>query len=770
MSARRQCSDKRALPANPTYRTIDCSDGREELWPHNTTEIADEDGHVNFMQPIELDNSIAIRWRVSLGASVANAMNWPVGPSYVLKDWPAGYRMYDHHKGTRGAPRHDIYLFGGPSRFRSIAEFVPHAIWLANNMKTNCGCKYCTKKPQREITTDISKAGIFTPIHRGAGPHRSRQLQKQSALRKVGFHASVQKTSKLKRSRHITQVAMVVERDQDLRAIYCHDAHKMRLKRWYREGEVVWVALDYPISFPSDTDKIMLWPAIIEEVKLRKIVKELENRATSVSLPPVEMGEPSEQSESIVQPVRVPPWEVTETYAYKVKFLAVSRVYTVADSQVLPYRAYLPPSNIITFIQSLPPDAFNFDKEFLQTCNPQSSPPPSWPSVVSAYAYALQIGDSLAMFWNMTDEWQFKFTPQEPANQQSQYSLAGAIIAASSQNAAALQRAGSSSISTAVPPSSGLHFTFDSSGYRDGLSTQEMQSVTEGMLGPSPVIGQTIEQLNFQGMWWGAERIWVDEIVRLKPLRAVLAPEGTQHILSPAGPGKAQTELCHKLGRSPKEYGAGARGLFMKLERLFLVEGFSGGQKTKECRASGVLYELADKDWEDPDRVNENAPAASDSISSGPMLPASTQNPLSNLQPGPVSPYILPEAPEGYYFRPILKDGYEMTISLTMISGRYYPRILSHHLLKDIVREAIECEANTNREKKDDTIGRNKHLWSLEGLNAGYVNSVDPTKYKIDRMQMIRDADRVSREILTNYLGQVYRRPAVDELMDTDGA
>ncbi|KAG7445019.1 uncharacterized protein BT62DRAFT_970236 [Guyanagaster necrorhizus] len=759
MSARRQYSDKHTLPENPTYRTIDYSDGKEDHWPRNTTEVVDEDGHVNFMQPIELDNSIAIRWRASIGASVANSMKWPVGPSYVLQDWPAGYRMYDHHKGLQGAPRHDIYLFGGPSRFRSIAEFVPHAIWLANNMTTNCGCKYCTKKPQREITTDISKAGIFSPLLRTgiAGLHRSRQLEKQSALRHVGFHASVQKTSKLKQSRRITKIPLVVERDQDLRAVCCHAAHKMRLKRWYREGEVVWVALDGPISLSGDKGEITFWPVIIEEVKIQKTINRLKDRANLVPLPPVEMGEPSEQSESVLQPVRVPPWEVTETYAYKVKFLAVSRIYTVVDSQVLPYRAYLPPSNVITFMHSLQPEAFNFDKEFLQTCNPQSSPPPSWRSVVSAYAFALQIGDSLAAFWNMTDEWQFKFTPQAPVKQQQpQFSLTDAIMAASSQNTA-LHQAESSSIPTAAPPSSSFYSSFDPSGFRDGLSSQEKQAVAEDILGPSPVIGQTIEQLNFQGMWWGAERIWVNEIVLLKPLRAVLAPEGTEHILPPAGPGKAQTELCHRLGRSPKEYGAGARGLFMRLERLFLVEGFSGSQKTKECRASGVLYELADKDWEDPDKVIEN-PSASESISSGPMPPASTQKPLSNLQPSPVSPYLLPEAPEGYYFRPILKDGYEMTISLTMISGRYYPKILTHHLLKDIVHEAIGCDAKTSLE-------RNKHLWSLEGLNAGYVNSVDPTKYKIDRTQMIRDADRVSRELITNFL-EPKKRPEVDELMD----
>lgn len=34
------------------------------------------------------------------------------GPSYVLKNWPEGYCMFDHHKGPHATPRHDIYFFG----------------------------------------------------------------------------------------------------------------------------------------------------------------------------------------------------------------------------------------------------------------------------------------------------------------------------------------------------------------------------------------------------------------------------------------------------------------------------------------------------------------------------------------------------------------------------------------------------------------------------------------------------------------------------------
>ena len=36
----------------------------------------------------------------------------------------------------------------------------------------------------------------------------------------------------------------------------------------------------------------------------------------------------------------------------------------------------------------------------------------------------------------------------------------------------------------------------------------------------------------------------------------------------------------------------------------------------------------------------------------------------------------------------------------------------------------------------------NEHLWAMEGLSPGYFNCVDPTHYKKDRLQMMKDADK----------------------------
>jgi hypothetical protein len=40
------------------------------------------------------------------------------GPDYILKDWPPGYALFDHHKEQKGADkkiRHDPYLIGAGS-------------------------------------------------------------------------------------------------------------------------------------------------------------------------------------------------------------------------------------------------------------------------------------------------------------------------------------------------------------------------------------------------------------------------------------------------------------------------------------------------------------------------------------------------------------------------------------------------------------------------------------------------------------------------------
>lgn len=118
------------LPDNPTWIDFPRSDGNTNQLPKNTTKIVDGEGQVNYMRPVGLDESLAIMWRVSVGAALAPKLGYPgeyhavtmllplcfdwlqEGPKYVLKSWPTGYQFFDHNKGPVKNPRHDAYLIG----------------------------------------------------------------------------------------------------------------------------------------------------------------------------------------------------------------------------------------------------------------------------------------------------------------------------------------------------------------------------------------------------------------------------------------------------------------------------------------------------------------------------------------------------------------------------------------------------------------------------------------------------------------------------------
>ena len=118
------------LPDNPKWVVIEHSDGDPSNWPTNTEQYVDNTGEVNFMEPLDIDHGLSIKWRLSIGQRLAEMLGYPdrgmvlgrdmrmllteatESKSWVLKEWPAGYHFYDHHKGQLGNERHDLYLMG----------------------------------------------------------------------------------------------------------------------------------------------------------------------------------------------------------------------------------------------------------------------------------------------------------------------------------------------------------------------------------------------------------------------------------------------------------------------------------------------------------------------------------------------------------------------------------------------------------------------------------------------------------------------------------
>ncbi|KAJ7180727.1 hypothetical protein C8R46DRAFT_885527 [Mycena filopes] len=710
MSGHRNHSTKHALPNNPAYIDFPRSDGDSTLWPTNTTRQIDDEGCVNFMHPVGLDEPLSVKWRVGVGDAICVSLKLPGGQPYVLRDFPDGYRMFDHHKGKADNPRHDVYLFGSESRsrFRSVPEFIPHAIWLMGDGSDTCKCKYCSKKPQREITSSMGnllRSSNSPSPSRPMRPKSEKQDRKKDVftkprladrLRDNKTYAAVQKTHSLpKMSPHIqAKSVMLVERNNNLRDA-CRPPSDEFLPRYFRDGELVWCALEKPImqhperqttSPEEDQAVIRYWPALIDEVKL------------AIAREPIPHS-------LITAENAATPWVTRQFTTYKVQFLGISRTYLLPDHMVIPYQSHIVPEALLNGMAYRPIEDWDFSPGILADFDPCPPPPaavPSYRDTLTAFALALQIASIASTFWCVTDEWDAKLPlptpPPRPAPPPS--SLQSAIEAAGSNNA-----------------------------YNGSISSGP--GLNRAPAPPPPP--RVVTQVRFQGMWWGGERIWADDLVRLKVPRTCLAPAGAQHIFAPSGAGPKAKLLAEQKGRDPAAYGAISRGVFMKIDTIYILDAIPPAKR--ECRVTGMLYELADSDWEDPNLPRNNVDAL---VNDG---PASISTGISVKAAMPVGPsgdsplsYALPSAPIGFKFRPIVAPGYEVVLCLTLIGGRYYPRLLHHPQLKSSLNEVIPLDPQS--------MMSSAHLWSLEGLFGGYKNSVDPTYYKANREKMMLDASK----------------------------
>ncbi|KAJ8695270.1 hypothetical protein PTI98_007877 [Pleurotus ostreatus] len=743
MSARiRTHSAKYSLPPNPEWVQILASDGDSSTWPVNTTRVVDTEGHVNFMDPVDYDHPICKKWQVEVGRAIALAKELPTGKDYVLEKWPKNYAMYDHHKGKADTPRHDIYLFGAPGkRFRSVPEFIPHAVWLTKlqdgDRNAQCLCKYCTKRAQKDITYQMAD---IMPLRKTPtqSPGPSRRPIRDKKPKKPSNLSVFTSVTRAHVGAKVSKIPAVPDRSSDLRAINCKTS--MKLKRWFRPGELLWCALDPPILGPNGTDSITFWPGLVEDVKLKSTVLQ---KPTPPPRDPTQAPPSSQGGESTVQESEddSPPWTVQQSTVYVMKLLAVNREYFLRDDQVLPYQAYAPAA-VVDTLQNFPRVNLKIEPEDTTKFDPcPANQVASFNDAASPYAVALQIAARLTAYWSLTDDYEYTYTiPSEP-NRNTPDSLAAAIVRAQSAPNAPQSRPYPN---TSAPDPQ--------------MSQSEFNSLNTQVMGAAPP-SQTVTQTRYQGVWWGAERIWVDDFVRLKVARRCIAPQGAEHIFTPAGPG---TSLLQKLGgvgiRDSSEVDAGSRGLFLRLNGLLLVDipQRNGSGPKKECRACGMLYELVDQDWVDPSAVQPNVAGTSTSAAptSSQPLPRLTSTATRTLVPSAPSP-------DGYRFRQILEDGYEAIMSLTMIGGRYYPSILHHPLLSETVGFALSNALENNG------LLDYSYLWALEGLTPGFNNSVDPVESKKGREAMLKEADKEAREELATVIAQAHGMDIENELQQT---
>ena len=64
------------VPDNPTWMEFPRSDGDPKQLPKNTTKVV-TGGQVNYMRPVDIDESLSVNWRIQVARAVATRMGLP---------------------------------------------------------------------------------------------------------------------------------------------------------------------------------------------------------------------------------------------------------------------------------------------------------------------------------------------------------------------------------------------------------------------------------------------------------------------------------------------------------------------------------------------------------------------------------------------------------------------------------------------------------------------------------------------------------------------
>ena len=605
---------------------------------------------------------------------------------------------------------------------------------------------------------------------------RGSAQQQHTPARKKPFTA-VRRTLRTPRRQPGPKQFALPERTNDIQAAV--RASEITAPRFFRDQELVWCAIPYPIPATSGGPEatIKLWPAMIEENQLK----------VSAVIDPA-LIEADEETK----------WAIQHRTVYKARLLGSNRQITITDKEALPYLSYAPPEELLQAardeLHNLANSFHDEDKgpgqlEGLYDFDPTAQNPLApveterYRKAIVPFTLGVQIASHIAQFWTPTGEWEYKFVipPAQPRSSASA-PLSDILSATWASNA---QHKSSQPPCPPLSQPSRPNYTGDS-----GLSAEELRTVASELLGSDGTamntIALTVTQTRFQGMWWGAERIWTGELVRLKMARNQFAPHGAPQVYPPSKASASFIEadqVMHGLPGDPDILSSSSRGLFMKLEGIFLVDTQTpDGEVLKECRANGMLYELADSDWEEllpgsdsiPDVKGKGKGRAHDvgagSLSPGdlvsgprPSVAPGSQNGSTSMQSQTVNPpprelhpkdrsqlsrpilagmAALPPPPKGYQFRPIVSEGHEVVISVSLISGRYYPGLLDHPLLDNILPRSLE---NPNV-----SLTENRHLWAMECIMPGAFQSMDPSDWRPSREDMLRDATQTSEKYFSD--------------------
>ncbi|CDW93790.1 hypothetical protein [Sporisorium scitamineum] len=681
------------------------SDGDPTYGPPNTTVPPKTDAEVNYYHVFKREERRHDTWRATLGEQLAQYFKLDTlsrgKAKWKLYDFPENYVFTEQRKGPAHEPRTDPYLFGSQAhRFRSTKETLDHLVWLLLDPEmnvNNCRCKYCHKGPR------VSAGDDSTP-KKAAGVKRKGEPMSASSAAQTGRRKKSQNADgnevqtltsitvrgvDMKRLVPGDTIASVPQRDQET----MHELKRGEKER-FRVGELVWCKLDEPVVDPTDsTRQITLYPAVITDPAIDftislGYVPDKDDKKTSLEA----MSAPSKRAESL--PVLGGPDSIKQSMAYQITFFGTMERARVPEASLIPYLVGSIPEEIIESNMGTQEDHPWLFKEHeyphLNLSRQPNYAPPDYTKAIVALGYAIEAAAVLRNLYSLTDAYSGSDTPQ-------------------------------------------------------GVLRDLDANTGEGDNQPAPAMRY------FQGMYFGLERIWVGDVVRLK--------------LSKSDIRKLQQQLNATLVAETQLGALDPVAIVLDEDGSYVLQLaaiYEDPRAPKTVRAAGEIYQIMPQAKYNALKANIDASIkrleADDSLDA-----AARQEEAKQLQARLPQPSVLLGKP-GFPPMPPLPAGFvmislsdrlqtriprETTLSLGHIAGRMYPSLGMHSDGPRVAEQIKQTPTDRKLAADEDSQVELRARLSVAGLLSGCVKAMRGSSVPAwTRTASFRGALAVARESL----------------------
>lgn len=655
------------------------SDGDPTYGPTNTVLPPKTDLEVNYYHIFRREERRHDTWRTALGEQLATYFKLPLlsrsKVKWKLYDFPQNYLFTEQRKGPANDPRTDPYLFGSQAhRFRSTKEAFDHLLWLLLDPDmdpANCRCKYCHKGPRastgdgtarKAVQPNKRKSDLMSASTAATAGRRGRKSLDADGNEVQNETSITIRDVAVKRLVPGVTIASVPQRDQEV----MHELKRGEKER-FRVGELVWCELDEPVVDPTEPQRsIAAWPAVILDpaIEFTTMLGYFpEGKDDRTNLEIV--SAPGKRAES-------PPGlngSVHQIMAYKVAFFGTMEEAKVPESSLTPYLADHLPTELIDSELGMREDhPWLFQEDgypHLNLSRQPGLPPPEFTKSIVAFGYAVEAAAVLRSLYNLTDAYSGSDTPEE-----------------------VLRDLGPSTGNVDGEPPQGLRY--------------------------------------YQGLYFGFERIWVGEVVRLKlstsdikklqrQLNATLvadkepsAPDPAAIILDEDGSYVLRLAAIYEDPRAPKT--ARVSGEIFQIMPTFKYNAIKAEveARIKKLGENDSLDAAARQ--EEEERLKARLPQPS-ILAGKPGFP-----PMPQLPPGFVmislSERLHPRIPR------------EISLSIGHIAGRIYPSLGMHSDAPRVAEQIKQRPTDRKLAADEDSKVDVRMRLSVAGLLSGCVKAM----------------------------------------------